>query len=304
MRNGGGGGGRKGRCWSRPAKKNKTKKHSAVCLPCNPGVFRVCESVVGGDVVVVGWGALRTNKQRRRNSSQQRQQQTLGGTSAACRSEHREQTHPLKVKPPPRGSRRLAVEHQTRKQTEQKIYIYELSNGLRNANCVFRISFRAAAKKKRGNVHSLSIATTPVTAVTRSVPPSGSRSVCPSVRLPLSSPSMATFSRGFTLPSEPKLKDGPHERPQTNHRRPSTWGLQMLISGGPMAIAHTARLPFDPVELRDVRPINAAAWRRASGRASLGRPGGGRGRSEGRRRRRRVPAVNQSNVGLQAGAGA
>lgn len=186
----------------------------------------------------------------------------------------------------------------------KNIYIYELSNGLRNANFVFRISFRAAAKKKRGNVHSLSIATTPVTAVTRSVPPSGSRSVCPSVRLPLSSPSMATFSRGFTLPSEPKLKDGPHERPQTNHRRPSTWGLQMLISGGPMAIAHTARLPFDPVELRDVRPINAAAWRRASGRASLGRSGGGRGRSEGRRRRRRVPAVNQSNVGLQAGAGA
>lgn len=77
-----------------------------------------------------------------------------------------------------------------------------------------------------------------------------------------------------------------------------------MISGGPMAVAHTARLPFDPVELRDVRPINAAAWRRASGRASLGRPGGGRGCSEGRRRRRRVPAVNQSNVGLQAGAGA
>lgn len=71
-----------------------------------------------------------------------------------------------------------------------------------------------------------------------------------------------------------------------------------------MAIAHTARLPFDPVELRDVRPINAAAWRRASGRASLGGSGGGRGYSEGRRRRRRVSAVNQSNVGLQAGAGA
>lgn len=26
----------------------KKKKHSAVCLPCNPGVFRACESVVGG----------------------------------------------------------------------------------------------------------------------------------------------------------------------------------------------------------------------------------------------------------------
>lgn len=36
------------------------KKHSAVCLPCNPGVFRACESVVGGR----GAGRLRCVKDK------------------------------------------------------------------------------------------------------------------------------------------------------------------------------------------------------------------------------------------------
>lgn len=48
-----------------------------------------------------------------------------------------------------------------------------------------------------------------------------------------------------------------------------------------------------------MRPINAVAWRRASGGALLGSSKGGRDGSEGQSRRRRVPTVNQSNVGLK-----
>lgn len=185
-----------------------------------------------------GGGGLRTNKQRRNSSQrrQQQQQQTLEGT------EHREQTHPRKVTPPPpQGARRLGGPTPnteaggTKKKKKNR---YQLSNGLRNANCRLLNFVSRSRQVKRGNVHSLLRATTPPpAAVTRSVPPSCRGAFRPFVsRLSLN----GNFLTRFHAPERaPNWRTAPNRRPRTNHGRPSTWGLRMLISGGPMAVAHT-----------------------------------------------------------------
>lgn len=99
-------------------------------------------------MVVVGWGCVKDKQTKKKKfqsaAAADPRRDELGVSVGASGTNTSTQSEAAAAGKSQAGGRTPNTETDGTKY----IYIYELSNGLRNANFVFQISFRAAAKKK------------------------------------------------------------------------------------------------------------------------------------------------------------